>query len=68
MTWWWFVLYYPIVLILLWIGTRLDKRLAPGSKARDRADLALGCGILALPGAPLLVWLGWIVLHNSGTQ
>jgi hypothetical protein len=66
MTWWWLVLYYPIMLVLLLVGGRLDKRFAPGSVGRNRGDLALGCAILALPAAPIILGVGWVVAHNVG--
>jgi hypothetical protein len=62
---WWFILFWPIMGFLIFLGTRLDKRYPAGSVQRNRADLALGCGILALPAAPLIFWFGSIILGGN---
>jgi hypothetical protein len=60
----WFILYWPIMGALIFVGNRLDKRYAAGSVQRERADMALGCAILAMPGVPLVWAVGWIFMHN----
>jgi hypothetical protein len=70
MEWWrypiaaFFNLYWPIMGVLILLGNRLDKRYAPGSVQRERADLALGCAIMAMPGVPAILVVCWIFIHN----
>ena len=61
---WWLILYWPIMGAVIFLGNRLDKRYAAGSVRRERADMALGCAILAMPGVPLVLGVGWIFVHN----
>jgi hypothetical protein len=59
---WWLLLYWPAMLALIGLGSRVAKRYPEGSQMRHRADMALGCGILALPIAPI-IWAAvrWFV-------
>jgi len=43
MMWWWFILYYPIMFALLFLGRLLEGRYPPDSVECRRADIALGC-------------------------
>jgi hypothetical protein len=61
---WWLVLYYPTVALLLLIGNKVADRYPNGSVVRDRTEMALGCGILALPGAPLILFIGSLIVRN----
>lgn len=61
---WWLILYYPIIGILFYIANKVDARYPNGSVVRDRTEMALGCGILALPGAPLIIFIGSLIVHN----
>jgi hypothetical protein len=63
MTAWWLILYYPTIFALLALGARLDKRYPAGSIQRNRADIALGCAFLALPGLPLIIAVS-IIMRN----
>lgn len=61
---WWLVLYYPIIALLIFIGKKVSYRYPNGSVVRDRSEMALGCGLLALPGTPLILFIGSLVARN----
>jgi hypothetical protein len=61
---WWLVLYYPIMGLLIFIGNKVADRYPNESVVRERAEMALGCGILALPGAPLILFIGSLIVRN----
>jgi hypothetical protein len=61
---WWLILYYPIIGALIFLGHRAEKRFPPNSNARNRTDLALGCAVLAMPGAPLIFFIGRLIVSN----
>jgi hypothetical protein len=44
---------------LIFLANRVEKRYRPNSAQRNRAELALGCAILALPGLPAILVFGW---------
>jgi len=52
---WWIVLYYPIIFAIMFIGYCLEKRYAPDSVERKRAEMGLGCGLILLPSLPLII-------------
>ena len=57
-------MYWPIMGAVIFLGNRLDKRFAPGSVQREWADLALGCAVMAMPGVPAVLAVGWLIVHN----
>jgi hypothetical protein len=61
---WWLVLYYPIMGLLIYLGKTLADKYPNGSVARDSGEMALGCGILLLPGAPLILFIGSLIVRN----
>jgi hypothetical protein len=61
---WWFVLYWPIMGAVIFIGHQVAKRYPSDSVERNRADLALGCVVIGMSGIPLLVAIGSLVIRN----
>jgi hypothetical protein len=61
---WWMILYWPIMGLLIFLGTRLEKRYPAGSVQRNRIELVLGGAILAMPGLPLIIAIGSILMRN----
>jgi hypothetical protein len=61
---WWLVLYWPIMGGLFLLGRQAEKRYSPGSKERNRADLALGFALIAMPSAPLIIFIGMLVFRS----
>jgi hypothetical protein len=50
--------------LLIFIGNKVVDRYPNGSVVRDRAEMALGCSILALPGVPLILFIGLLIVRN----
>jgi hypothetical protein len=58
---WWFILYYPVIFAVIFGGKRFTDRHRENSPQRNRAEMALGCALLAMPSAPLIVFAVWFV-------
>jgi hypothetical protein len=50
---WLFVLYYPLLFLVLWLGDRL--------RPSKRNNLVLGCAALAMPFTLFLIGIGQII-------
>jgi hypothetical protein len=61
---WWFILYYPIIGALIFLGHQAEKRFPPNSNARNRADLALGCVLIGMPTVPVILSIGSLIARN----
>jgi hypothetical protein len=61
---WFLMLYYPIIGLLMFIGNNVATQYPNGSLVRDRTEMALGWGVLALPGAPSIIFIGSLIVHN----
>ena len=61
---WWLVLYYPIMGLLIFAGSKITDRYPNGSTTRDWLEMSLGLGILALPGAPLVIFIGSLIVRK----
>jgi hypothetical protein len=61
---WWIILYWPVMFALLAVGKYTEKRYPEGSDARRRADTAGGCILIAMPSAPLVLLVGWLIVEN----
>lgn len=48
-------MYYPILGVLMYAARGTAKRCKDDPIKRNRAELALGCGVLALPAFPILI-------------
>ena len=59
---WWFILYWPIMGALLFLGYRIEQWYPEGSRERNRADIAFKCAVIGLPSLPVIVTLIWLVL------
>jgi hypothetical protein len=46
---WWLILYWPIMGTLIFTGNQIAKRYPADSIQRGRVEMALGCGIIAMP-------------------
>jgi hypothetical protein len=60
---WWFLLYYPIIFAIIFIGKRVETRYPLNSIERNRADMALGCAFMSLPSMPLIVGVGYLAKY-----
>lgn len=61
---WWIILYYPIIFAVMFGAKRVTDRYPENSPQRARADLALGCAVLGMPSAPLIVGAVWFVYNT----
>jgi hypothetical protein len=58
---WWIILYYPVIFAVTFGSKRLTDRYPEGSPQRSRAESALGCMVIAMPSAPVIVGAVWFV-------
>jgi hypothetical protein len=63
---WWLILYWPIMGLLIFASHRAARRHRDDPAKLHRAELALGCGIIALPAAPLMMGAVGLILHLLG--
>jgi hypothetical protein len=61
---WWFLLYWPIMIAVIFFGVHYAERYPKDSSARRRVEIALGCVLIGMPAAPLLIAVGWVIVHN----
>jgi hypothetical protein len=59
---WWFILYWPVMGTLIFVGNQLSNRYEPNSVERGRAEMALGCGVIAMPVVPLIIFFAHLAL------
>jgi hypothetical protein len=62
---WWIILYYPIIFAVMFGSKRVTDRFPESSPQRNRAEMAMGCAVLALPSAPIIVGAVWFVYNTS---
>jgi hypothetical protein len=53
---WWFVLYYPALGLLIWAAHRASARYKGDPIKMRQAEMAIGCALMVLPIAPLLLF------------
>jgi hypothetical protein len=58
---WWMLLYYPVMFAVIFAGKNFTDRYPENSPQRSRAEMALGCALLAMPSAPAVVFAVWFV-------
>ena len=60
---WWIVLYYPVIFAVAFGSKMAAARYPENSPQRNRANMALGCAVIGMPSAPLIVFAVWFFLN-----